>query len=210
VVLIGDGAGVVYSKLGISHQCSEDISALRALPNIRILSPCDKYEMKLCMEDAIRFKGPTYIRVGKSDLGSIHTDHNFAKQPGIHQVKKAKGDSPVILATGSMVKVAQNLIEKEFTDYGLYSVLQIKPMNEDFLLSVIGNARQVITMEEHNVLGGLGSVVTEILSAKSPRRVLRIGIEDRFTDKCGTYEYLMQEHKLDSASISAKIKASQV
>lgn len=210
VVLIGDGAGVVYSKLGVSHQCSEDISALRALPNIRILSPCDKYEMKLCMEDALLHPGPTYIRVGKSDLGPVHSDQSFAKTPGIHQVKAAKGDAPVILSTGSMVKIAQQIIENQFPDFGLFSVLQIKPMSETTLLNAIGGTRQVITLEEHNVMGGLGSVVTEILSERSPRRVLRIGIEDRFTDKCGTYEYLMHEHKLDPASIVAKIKASQV
>lgn len=210
VILIGDGAGVVYSKLGVSHQCSEDISALRALANIRILSPCDKYEMKLCMDDAIKHPGPTYIRVGKSDLGSIHSSDDFAKTPGIHQVRTAKGDAPVVLATGSMVKVAQNLIEKEFPDFGLASVIQLKPMTEASLLKAIGDARQVITIEEHNVMGGLGSIVTELLSNNHPRRVLRIGIEDKFTDKCGSYEYLMVEHKLDPESIATKIKASQV
>lgn len=208
VILIGDGAGVVYSKLGVSHQCSEDVSALRALPNIRILSPCDKYEMKLCMEDAVKHAGPTYIRVGKSDLGPVHTSEDFARTPGLHSVKAAKGDAPVILATGSMVKVAQNLIEKDFPDFGLVSVLQIKPMTEESLRKVIGHSRQIITIEEHNILGGLGSVVTEILSIRDPLPVLRIGIEDRFTDKCGTYEYLMHEHKLDSKNIMIKIKQS--
>lgn len=210
VILIGDGAGVVYSKLGVSHQCSEDISALRALPNLRILSPSDKYEMKLCMDDSINYSGPTYIRVGKSDLGSIHSDANFAKAPGIHELIRPKANAPMILATGSMVKVAQGLIEKHFPGFGLCSVTMIKPMSTDSLLKAVGHAPQVITMEEHNVMGGLGSIVAEILSSRSPRRVLRLGIEDKFTDKCGTYEYLMKEHNLDSENLIRKINESQI
>src|SRR5665648_679788 len=104
VILIGDGAGVVYSKLGVSHQSFEDIAAVRALPNLRVFSPCDKYEMKLCMEDAIAYQGPTYIRVGKSDMGSIHSSNDFSSAPGIHEIIKADNNIPVIMATGSMVK----------------------------------------------------------------------------------------------------------
>lgn len=210
VILIGDGAGVVYSKLGISHQCSEDISAIRCLPNIRVLSPCDKYEMKLCMEDSLKFKGPTYIRVGKSDLASVHSSEIFAKRPGLHEVKKGGSKAPVILATGSMVSVARELISKNFEDFSLYSVSQIKPMTSESLLKVVGDASLVITMEEHNIMGGLGSVVSELLSESSPRKVLRLGINDKFTDKCGTYDYLMSELEIDSKSLVKKIKTSLI
>ncbi len=207
VILIGDGAGVVYSKLGVSHQCFEDIAAVRALPNIRVLSPCDQYEMKLCMEDSLKYKGPTYIRVGKSDLGSIHTSNDFAKAPGIHEVIKADNNRPVIMATGSMVKVAEKLIEKEFPGYGLCSVSMIKPFDSIAFAKFTSVSDLVICLEEHSVLGGLGSTVAELVSSTKPKKVLRLGIDDRFSDKCGTYEYLMLEHKLDEKSLIEKIKS---
>lgn len=207
VVLIGDGAGVVYSKLGVSHQCFEDISALRALVNIRVLSPSDKYEMKLCMEDALSYNGPTYIRVGKSDMGDVHSSNDFAKVPGIHEVIPAKNNSPIIMASGSMVKVAQKMIEKEFNGFGLCSVTQIKPFDESTFLKITANTELIISMEEHSILGGLGGTISEVVTATIPKKVLRLGIEDKFSDKCGTYEYLMEEHGLDEKSLIQKIKS---
>lgn len=207
VILIGDGAGVVYSKLGVSHQCSEDIAAIRALPNIRVLSPCDQYEMKLCLEDALNYQGPTYIRVGKSDMGSIHASNDFSKAPGIHEVIKAEPKKPVIMATGSMVKVAQNLIENEFKGFGLCSVTMIKPFDEKTFSAITAQSDLIISLEEHSIYGGLGSTIAEYVSSTRPKRVLRLGIEDRFSDKCGTYEYLMLEHGLDAESLTKKIKS---
>ena len=207
VILIGDGAGVVYSKLGVSHQCFEDIAAIRSLPNIRVLSPCDKYEMKLCMEDSLAHKGPTYIRVGKSDMGESHSSNNFAKAPGIHEIIKPKNDSPVIMATGSMVKVAAKLIESKFPEFGLYSVSQIKPLDQKSFLHCTQSTNLIISLEEHSVYGGLGSTISEVVTSTKPKRVLRLGIEDKFSDKCGTYEYLMHEHGLDNQSLFQKIES---
>ena len=207
VILIGDGAGVVYSKLGVSHQCSEDISAIRAIPNIRIFSPSDKYEMKLCMENALAYDGPTYIRVGKSDMGEVHSSSDFSSAPGIHEVIKAQNGQPVIMATGSMVKVAQNLIKKEFPGFGLCSVTQIKPFHESDFLKFTHHSNLIISLEEHSVYGGLGSTICETVTGSVPKKVLRLGIEDKFSDKCGTYEYLMHEHGLDEKALIQKIRS---
>lgn len=207
VILIGDGAGVVYSKLGVSHQCFEDIAAVRALPNIRVMSPCDQYEMKLCMEAALAYKGPTYIRVGKSDQGSIHASNTFAKTPGIHEVIRADKSRPTILATGSMVKVAQKIIENEFKGFGLCSVTMVKPFDSVAFDKFTSNSDLIISLEEHSVYGGLGSTISEYVTSTNPKKILRLGIEDRFSDKCGTYEYLMLEHKLDEKSLIEKIKS---
>lgn len=207
VILIGDGAGVVYSKLGVSHQCFEDIAAVRALPNIKVLSPCDQYEMKLCMEAALAYKGPTYIRVGKSDQGSVHASNDFAKEPGIHEVIKGDKNRPVIMATGSMVKVAQKMLEKEFKGFGLCSVTQIKPFDSNAFTKFTADSDLIISLEEHSVYGGMGSTIAELVTSTQPKKVLRLGIEDRFSDKCGTYEYLMLEHNLDEKSLIQKIKS---
>ncbi len=207
VILIGDGAGVVYSKLGVSHQCFEDIAAVRALPNIHIFSPSDKYEMKLCMDFALTHKGPSYIRIGKCDMGPVHSSQDFATSPGIHEVIKPDKNAPVIMATGSMVKVAENLIKKYFIGFGLCSVVKIKPFDTKEFLSFTKDASVIISLEEHSVLGGLGSVIAETVTSNTPKKVLRLGIEDKFSDKCGTYEYLMVEHGLDETSLVKRIKA---
>lgn len=208
VILIGDGAGVVYSKLGVSHQSFEDIAAVRALPNIRIFSPCDKQEMKACLEEAIQYDGPSYIRVGKCDVGNIH-DEGKITHPGLHVIKKALNSAPVIVATGSMVKSSLDVINNAFPDFGLVSASKIKPMNEEDLLAVVGES-PIISIEEHSVYGGLGGTISEIVSQCSPRKVLRLGIRDVFSDKCGSYEYVMKEHRLDVASIQESIRMADL
>jgi transketolase len=207
VILIGDGAGVVYSKLGVSHQCFEDIAAIRALPNIQIFSPSDDYEMKLCFDAALAHKGPSYIRVGKCDLGPVHSSYDFSKNPGIHEVIAPRGDAPVVFATGSMTKFAFNVIKKNFEGFGLYSVSQIKPFDDKAFLSFSSKTKTIFTLEEHSVLGGMGSVITEVTCAHLPKKVIRFGIDDKFSDKCGTYEYLMTEHGLDEAALVKKIRS---
>ncbi len=205
VILIGDGAGMVYSNLGVSHQCFEDISAVRALPNMRIFSPCDQHEMKLCLENALLYNGPTYIRVGKSDLGSVHAADDFSLVPGIHQLLRPEGDAPIIFATGSMVKKAQQILEKEFRGFGLYSVSGIKPFDQDTFCKITEKSKIIISIEEHSVFGGLGSIICELVTSTSPKKVLRLGVEDKFTDKCGSYDFILQEHGLDVKSLIRKI-----
>jgi transketolase len=109
-----------------------------------------------------------------------------------------------------MVKIAEALIKNHFPNFGLCSVTMIKPLSSTDLLKIVGPAKSVIALEEHSIFGGLGSAICELLSEQSPRRVLRLGINDRFTDKCGTYEYLMQEHELDTESLVTKIRSSQL
>jgi len=205
VIFIGDGAGVVYSKLGVSHQSFEDISALRGLPNLQILSPCDKQEMEICLKAAMDYNGPTYIRMGKCDVGNIHLDKKLSK-PGLHEILKGKTGAPVVIATGSMVKMAHDLILSELKDFSLYSLSQIKPLDNKALLSAVKASSVVITIEEHTIYGGLGGAVSELLSTSMPKRVLRVGIDDRFSDKCGTWEYLMDEHGLNQKGILKKIR----
>jgi transketolase len=205
VIFIGDGAGVVYSKLGVSHQSFEDIAVLRALPNLQLLSPSDSSEMKLCMEMALNYNGPTYLRIGKCDIGDIARQGPVSSQ-GISEIFKGNPHSPVVLATGSMVKPGMDVILSTFKEFGLYSIYQMKPVSTQALLNIIKDAEFVITMEEHSVYGGLGSLIAEITSSFNPKRVLRIGIEDCFTEKCGTYEYVMKEHGLDQTSLIKKIK----
>jgi transketolase len=113
----------------------------------------------------------------------------------------------VIFATGSMVKAGIDLIENDFSDFGLYSVSQIKPFNESDFLKIAKDASFLITLEEHSIYGGLGGTIAEVSTTHLPTRILRLGIEDKFSDKCGSWEYLMLEHGLNKAALAKKISA---
>ncbi|WP_103668974.1 transketolase family protein [Pseudanabaena sp. BC1403] len=203
VILVGDGAGVVYSSLGSSHQSTEDIAALRAIPHIAILSPADSYEMTQCMNLALEANQAVYLRIGKADLHPIHSCLPDFPLGDLSQIKQ--GNSKMCLvATGSMVKTAMDLSER-FGDLEVWSVPCIKPMNVSQVVSIAKRHELIVVLEEHSIYGGVGSAIAEITSELSQTRVCRIGIQDKFSRFCGSYQYLMKEHHLDTESIFKRI-----
>lgn len=203
VVLIGDGAGLVYSTLGTSHQSFEDIACLRAVPRISILSPCDAPEMTACMQKAFELASPVYLRMGKSDTGLVHEKAPSLQPGGLLQV--AQGRQPVaFVATGSMVKIAMDI--GRALDVPVWSAPWIKPMQASALADLAQHHHAVVTFEEHSVHAGLGSVLAELLSEFAPRPVLRIGIEDRFSATCGSYAHAMREHGLDMEAVQRRVE----
>lgn len=204
VILIGDGAGLVYSHLGTSHQSTEDIACTRAVPELTVLSPADRFEMTACMELALQLGGPVYLRMGKSDRGDVH-QAPMALHPG--ELLHVRSGSPrlALVATGSMVRTAMDLAPE--WDAEVWSVPCIKPLSAPALDAISARVEAIITLEEHSTLGGLGSCVAEAVSKAGNTAVLRIGIEDRFSSLCGSWDYLLQEHGLDTASVSQKVSA---
>lgn len=204
VVFIGDGAGVVYSALGSSHQSTEDIAALRGLPNIAILSPADGHEMTACMELALSRRGPVYLRMGKADLGDVHSSPPEIGWGGLCRVRA--GDGPLaFIATGSLVTTAL-AVASDWPASEVYSAPCIKPLNVDAIGEICRRHEAVIVLEEHSVYGGLGSAVAEIAAERAPTFVCRIGVRDRFSQYCGSHSYLMREHGLDAESIGAQVR----
>jgi transketolase len=205
VVLIGDGAGFVYSHLGTSHQSTEDISATRGVPDLAVLSPADRFEMTATMELALRLRSPVYLRVGKSDRGDVHCAP-FTLQPGqMLQVHKGSG-RVAFLATGSMVRTARE-IAVSGVDADVWSVPSIKPLDTEQFTAIVAGVDAVVTMEEHSVIGGLGACVAEMLTSRTPLPLLRVGVDDRFSQHCGSWDYLVQEHGLDIASVQPRVEA---
>ena len=207
VVLLGDGAGFVYSQLGPSHQSAEDIACARSVPGLTVLSPGDPYEMTACMDLAYDLRRPVYMRMGKADRGEVHT----AKlQPLVAgepiKVLAGSADTPALLATGAMLTTAVKLAEQNGA-ITVWSVPSIKPLSTEAIADIARSSSAIIVMEEHSVHGGLGAAVTEIVSEVAPCRVLRIGIRDRFSDHCGSYDYLLREHGLDLASVKERMDA---
>lgn len=199
VIFIGDGAGVVYSSLGASHQSTEDIAALRAIPNITILSPADHYEMTQCMNLALKTDRPIYLRIGKSDLPTVHLSVPDFQLGELCQIKHGT-NKMCFIATGSMVSTAITVSEK-FGEIAVWSAPCIKPLDTEKVIYISKRHELVVTLEEHSTYGGLGSVIAEITSEHFPTKVYRIGIQDRFSKFCGSYQYLMKAHDLDFESV---------
>lgn len=198
VIFTGDGAGLVYSTLGTSHQSFEDVACVRAVPHIEIMSPCDAHELTECMRMAFEEAGPVYMRMGKADLGAIHGAAPMLKRGHLVQVRH--GTHPVtLIATGSMVKAACTLGDE--MDASVWSAPWLKPLDAAQLASIAVRSSAFVTLEEHSVVGGLGGAVLEGLAEAGSLPVLRIGIGERFSLTCGSHAHAMREHGIDVDSV---------
>ena len=204
VILIGDGAGLVYSHLGTSHQSTEDIACTRAIPDLTVLSPADRFEMTATMELALALGSPVYLRMGKSDRGDVHAQPLTLQSGEMVQVRQGKRRL-ALLATGSMVKTALELCDRGL-DAEVWSVPCIKPLSRKQLADVVARVDGLITLEEHSIMGGLGACIAEEVATLRPLPICRIGIQDRFSAYCGTWDYLLKEHQIDLPSVQKRVE----
>ena len=207
VLFIGDGAGFVYSHLGTSHQSTEDIACARVIPQLGVYSPADRFEITLCMDLAYRSATPAYLRMGKSDRGDVHAAPVQAQPGELLKAHAGRGDSLAFIATGSVVRTALDVAKAHHPDAEVWSVPTIKPIDATRVADICARHGGVVVLEEHSTIGGLGALVAEISTEHAPTRVLRIGVPDRFSEHCGSYEYLLQEHGLDTRSVTDKVAA---
>lgn len=210
VVLIGAGAGLSYGILGPTHFALEDMAILRALPNMTIFSPADETEAKLGMAAIGTHKGPVYFRTGgRSEPDVFTAPYPFTLGRG---VTIQKGSDIVILATGPIVSeamAAAKTLKNEGHDTGLINIHSIKPLDIALIQKITKKARLIVTVEEHFLIGGLGSAVAEVVAAeKNAPQLLRIGVVDAFVKHIGSQKYLRAQLGLDAQNIVAKIKAS--
>lgn len=205
VVLLGDGAGFVYGQLGTSHQSTEDIACARSIPGLNVLSPADRHEMMACMHHAHALGRSVYLRIGKADLGDVHPSPLPALTSGrLLPIRSGPVDRPALIATGSMVRTALEVAAT--LDLAVWSAPSLKPLAVGDIVAAATAAKGLVTLEEHSVFGGLGAAVTEIASEHFPVRILRIGVADRFSERCGTHGYLLREHGLDLPTVTARVR----
>tara|TARA_B100000767_G_scaffold218679_1_gene206622 strand:+ start:2961 stop:3884 length:924 start_codon:yes stop_codon:yes gene_type:complete len=207
VIFIGDGAGFVYSHLGSSHQSTEDIAVTTAIPNLIVMSPGDRFELSRCMDLAITANSPVYIRLGKGDRGDVHSQNlNFNLGDLIFLKKPTDvATTATLVATGSMLAMAAMLCQR-FPSLGLVSAPSLKPINNSQIRDLCLNNHTIITLEEHSIFGGLGSIISDVAATVAHATVKKLGIQDRFSEYCGSYEYLLNEHKIDFDSLKDAIK----
>jgi transketolase len=192
--------------LGASHQCAEDVAALRALPNLAIVSPADRYELEYSFKHILTMDRPSYLRFGKADLGDVHGALPQVAFGDLIEVRPGR-TSYAFVATGSMVRTALELRDG-FGDVPVWSVPVIAPASEKRLLEICRTHTLLFVMEEHSVNGGLGSLVAERAAETGGCRVVRLGIENRFSEVCGSYSYLMARHGLGVKELQVRIAAT--
>lgn len=206
VIFIGDGAGFVYSHLGTSHQSTEDIACTRAIPHLAIYSPADRFELTACLELAYHAHAPVYFRMGKADRGDVHRAIPAIAPGDLLEVKPGQAGGIAIIATGAMVRTALDISLAEQPGTTVWSAPFIKPINAMQVADICAQSRALVVMEEHSIYGGLGSLIAENATATTPRKILLIGVNDRFSHHCGSYDYLLQEHGLNRSAINTRIQ----
>jgi transketolase len=195
-------AGLTVGEDGGSHQSVEDISLMRTIPNMTVIVPCDANEVKKAVFAAAKYDGPVYLRISRYPA-PVFTDSNTPFEIGKANVLK-KGKDVSILATGLMVFRAMEAAE-QLEDIGIsaevINVHTIKPLDEVTILNSINNTKKIITVEEHSIIGGLGSAVSELISrADDSYKMKMIGIEDKF-GQSGTPDELLNYYGLNSSNI---------
>jgi len=203
VKIVGMGCGLSWSSLGPTHHTTEDLAVLRAIPNLMILSPATPAQVAECVEIAYRHEGPVYIKIGMN-----HEKEYFADKPEIIGQGSAvvrEGKDLAILVTGSIleeVMSAAELLEQDGISAKVIHVLSIKPFAEEAVLENAKKFSNLYTVEEHNIHGGLGSLVAETVAYNGLAvKVVPIGIRDVFAAGYGTHAYVRELNGLDGKSI---------
>jgi len=199
-------AGISVGEDGASHQAIEDIAIMRAIPNMVVISPADAYEARGAVEAAIKHDGPVYLRFGRLNVPYVYeSDYKFELGKG---VQLTEGNDVSIIATGLMVQQALLAAEK-LKEQGIkarvINIHTIKPIDKEIIIKAAKETGLIVTAEEHNIIGGLGSAVTEVVCENFPVKVHRIGVNDIF-GKSGKPAKLLEEYGLTAENIVAQVK----
>lgn len=209
VKLVGMGCGLSWSTLGSTHHTTEDISALKAIPNLNILSPCSPKELEKCLEFAYNTKGPFYIRMGMSNEAEIYDDlcpFVFGENNLIKDGKMA-----TVFVTGSIISEvlkACDMLLNDNISIRIVNISCIKPFDNKSVIDECQKNNIIFSVEEHNIVGGIGSSIADVIAENNLNvKLVKIGLNDCFANGYGTYQQILQMNNLDANSIYTKIKA---
>jgi transketolase len=198
-------AGITVGEDGASHQAIEDMAIMRAIPNMTVISPADGPSTEALLKAAIEYKGPVYMRLGRSAVPVLYPECESFE---IGKGKTLKdGTDVTIIATGIMVceaMAAAAELEENGVSARVIDIHTIKPIDEDIIVKAAQETGAIVTVEEHNVIGGLGSAVSEVVSKKMPVRVAMVGIEDTFGES-GSPAELLVKYGLTKSNIIEKV-----
>lgn len=207
VITVAVGAGFGYASLGATHHSCEDIAIMRVIPNMTVICPGDAFEVRAALRAALKHNGPVYIRLGKKNEPLIHKEvPKFEIGKGI---VVNKGEDVCLLSTGNLLPVAVDagkLLDSKDVSTQVVSLHTVKPLDKELLSKVFDKFKLVVTIEEHSLLGGLGSSISEwLVDNNQQNKLLRFGTEDKFLHEVGEQEYVRKKFGLTPDKISEKI-----
>ena len=202
------GGGFVYGSLGMSHQATEDLAILRALPDVVVMAPADLVEAEECTKALAKYKGTAYLRLGRGGEKRIHEKlDNFEIGKAI---KVHDGEKIAIFSTGAIfeeVTAAYDELKSQGHNPAVYTFPTVKPIDKDTIENVSREFDLIVSVEEHNIVGGFGSAVAEVMAEMKNKnaRLLRIGLNDEYSIRVGNQKYLRQQYGMDYKGIVKKI-----
>ena len=182
VKIAGSHAGISTGEDGATHQCIEDMGIMRAIPNMVVINPADHWEMKAATKAAIEYNGPVYIRLGRLAIDSFNDPETYTFEWG-KGITLHEGDDVAVIATGLVVNEslkAVKALEEEGINARLINIHTLKPIDREIVAKAARETGRIITVEEHNVIGGLADAVCEVVTEECPVKVTRIGVQDTF------------------------------
>lgn len=182
VKIAGSHAGISVGEDGATHQCCEDIALMKTLPGMTIINPADHWEMIAAVKAAVEYDGPVYLRLGRLAVDSFNDPDNYSFTLG-KGITLHEGNDITVIATGIIVKDALEAVrelEAQGINARLINIHTIKPIDEDIIVKAAKETGRIVTVEEHNVIGGLGDSVCDVTARKCPVPVTKIGIQDQF------------------------------
>ena len=198
-------AGITVGEDGATHQMIEDINLMRGLPNMVVMSTSDDLETKWAVKEIAKYNGPVYLRLSRYKVPKIYDEKNkFEIGKGI---QIGDGKDATIFATGITVNEAleaKKILKEKDIDVRVVDIHTIKPIDKELIIKCAKETNKLISVEDHNVIGGLGTAISEVLTENCPKKLVRMGIEDTF-GKSGRAEDLMKYYGIDSNAIAEEI-----
>lgn len=200
-------AGISVGEDGATHQCNEDIALMRAIPGMVVINPSDDIEARAAVKAAYEYEGPVYLRFGRLAIPVINDREDYKFEMGKGIVMKSGTDVTIVatgLCVGNALEAAE-MLEKDGISAEVINIHTIKPLDEELITASAKKTGKVVTVEEHSVIGGLGSAVCDCLCASAPVKVKKIGIYDQFGESGPAVE-LIKKYGLDGESIYKNVK----
>ncbi len=208
VKVVGSHGGLSVGEDGATHQGIEDFALMRAIPNMKVLCPCDGHEMKLAVEALLNYEGPAYLRLGRSAVETVTDEIEGCKFELDKAATLAAGPDVTVIATGIMVQMAleaRKMMAEEGVSVRVIDMHTIKPLDGEAIAKAAKETGCIVTTEEHNIIGGLGGAVAEFLSENCPTPMVRHGVNDEF-GRSGTANAVLAAYDLTAEGICKKIR----
>ncbi len=210
VKIVAVGGGLAYGAMGVTHHATEDLAVMRAMPGLTVLAPGDPVEARAATRAVAAHTGPCYLRLGKAGEPTVHTapiDFEIGKA-----IRFRDGDDLTVISTGGLLYTAARVAERLAADgiqVRVLSMHTIKPLDVDAVLAAARETKLLVTLEEHSIVGGLGSAVAEVLAEASGLRVpfRRLGLPPTFSPHIGAQDYLLQRHGLSPEAVAGTLKS---